>query len=149
MVRQPFLHAVILDGAVGGGRYHHATLRPPGLRIGLDGLAQHPLDGPAGGRLVGQGSRGETAFIGLIKSHRLAAHDGQGVASGMACTTLSIGNAIGMATLIAVANGHMAGLTGDALKTAIADGVELAFWLAAAGIAISLLAAMLLPGKAR
>ena len=67
----------------------------------------------------------------------------------MACTTLSIGNAIGMATLIAVANGHMAGLTGDALKTAIADGVELAFWLAAAGIAISLLAAMLLPGKAR
>jgi len=75
------------------------------------------------------------------------AHDEQGVASGMACTTLNIGNAIGMATLIAVANSHSAGLTGDALKTAIADGIELAFWLAAAGIVFSLLAAMVLPGK--
>ncbi|WP_258584984.1 hypothetical protein [Mesorhizobium sp. AR02] len=77
------------------------------------------------------------------------AHDEQGVASGMACTTLNIGNAIGMATLIAVANSHIAGLTGDALKNAIADGIELAFWLAAAGILISLLAAMVLPAKAK
>lgn len=74
-------------------------------------------------------------------------HDEQGVASGMASTTLNVGNAIGMAALIAVANSHVGGLTGDALKVAVADGIQLAFWLAAAGIVVSLLFAMALPKK--
>jgi hypothetical protein len=74
-------------------------------------------------------------------------HDEQGVASGMASTMLNVGNAIGMAVLIAIANRHVGGLTGDALKVAVADGIQVAFWLAAAGIVFSLLAAMVLPGK--
>ena len=74
-------------------------------------------------------------------------HDEQGVASGMASTTLNVGNAIGMAALIAVANSHVGGLTGEALKTAVADGIQLAFWLAAAGIVVSLVFAMALPKK--
>lgn len=67
-------------------------------------------------------------------------HDEQGVASGMASTALSVGNAIGLAVLIAVANRHVGGLTGDALRVAVAEGAQLAFWLAAAGILVSLLA---------
>ncbi|WP_165191590.1 MFS transporter [Caulobacter soli] len=71
-------------------------------------------------------------------------HDEQGVASGMASTTLSVGNAIGLAVLIAAANRHVGGLSGQALRTAVADGVQLAFWLAAAGILVSVLAVLAL-----
>lgn len=74
-------------------------------------------------------------------------HDEQGVASGMASTTLNVGNAIGMAALIAVANSHVGGLTGDALKLAVAEGIQVAFWLAAAGVAVSLVFVMALPKK--
>ena len=74
-------------------------------------------------------------------------HDEQGVASGMASTTLNVGNAIGMAALIAVANSHVGGLSGDALKLAVADGIQVAFWLAAAGVAVSLVFVMALPKK--
>lgn len=75
--------------------------------------------------------------------------DEQGVASGMASTTLSVGNAIGLAVLIAIANRHVDGLEGDALRKAVAEGTQLAFWLAAAGILVSLVAAFALPGKAK
>ena len=61
-------------------------------------------------------------------------HDEQGVASGMASTALSIGNAIGLAVLIAIANRHVGGLTGEAQRAAVAAGIRIAFWLAAAGI---------------
>jgi EmrB/QacA subfamily drug resistance transporter len=71
-------------------------------------------------------------------------HDEQGVASGMASTTLSVGNAIGLAVLIAIANRHVGGVSRDVLRTAVAEGVQLAFWLAAAGILVSLLAAFAL-----
>ncbi|MFT3972200.1 MAG: MFS transporter [Amaricoccus sp.] len=76
-------------------------------------------------------------------------HDEQGVASGMASTTLSVGNAIGLAVLIALANRHTGGLEGDALRAAIAEGTQLAFWLAAAGILVSLVAAFALPAKGK
>jgi EmrB/QacA subfamily drug resistance transporter len=74
-------------------------------------------------------------------------HDEQGVASGMASTTLSVGNAIGLAVLIAVANRHVVGLTGEALRIATAEGAQLAFWIAALGIVVSLLAALCLRGR--
>lgn len=75
-------------------------------------------------------------------------HDEQGVASGMASTTLSVGNAIGLAVLIAIANGHAAGLDNIARAAATAEGIKLAFRLAAAGIVVSLVVAFALPGKA-
>lgn len=74
-------------------------------------------------------------------------HDEQGVASGMASTTLSVGNAIGLAVLIAIANRHIGGLEGDALRAAVAEGAQLAFWLAAAGILVNLVADFALPSK--
>lgn len=95
---------------------------------------------------VGQGIVWTAMWIAAASG---VAPDEQGVASGMACTTLNIGNAIGMATLIAIANSHVGGLTGDALKAAIAYGIQIAFWLAAAGIFVSLLAAFALPGKGK
>lgn len=65
----------------------------------------------------------------------------------MASTTLNVGNAIGTAALIADANSHVGGLSGGAPKLAVADGIQLAFWLAAAGVAISLVFVMALPKK--
>jgi len=67
----------------------------------------------------------------------------------MASTTLSVGNAIGLAVLIALANRHVGGLEGDALRAAVAEGTQLAFWLAAAGILVSLLAVFALPAKTK
>ncbi|RWM75411.1 MAG: MFS transporter [Mesorhizobium sp.] len=93
---------------------------------------------------VGQGIVWTAMWIAAASG---VSHDEQGVASGMASTMLNVGNAIGMAVLIAIANRNVGGLTGDALKIAVADGIQVAFWLAAAGIVFSLLAAMVLPGK--
>lgn len=126
-----------------------------GIIIGAAGTALMVLGAPADSSYlslvpgliisgVGQGIVWTAMWIAAASG---VAHEEQGVASGMACTTLNIGNAIGMATLIAIANRHLGGLTGDALKTATADGIQLAFWLTAAGVMISLLAAMVLPGK--
>ncbi len=74
-------------------------------------------------------------------------HDEQGVASGMASTTLSVGNAIGLAILIAVANAHTGGPAGAIRQAALASGIHMAFKLAAIGIFVSLLAALALPRK--
>lgn len=63
-------------------------------------------------------------------------HDEQGDASGMASTTLSVGNAIDLAVLIAVANRHVGGPEGNALRSA------------AVGILISLFTTFALPAKA-
>ncbi|MER8961872.1 MFS transporter [Mesorhizobium sp. M0701] len=95
---------------------------------------------------VGQGIVWTAMWIAAASG---VAHDQQGVASGMASTTLNVGNAIGMAVLIAIANSQIGELSGNALKIAVADGIQVAFWLAAAGIVVSLLAAMVLPAKAR
>ncbi|MBO9621556.1 MAG: MFS transporter [Sphingomonas sp.] len=73
-------------------------------------------------------------------------HEEQGVASGMASTTLNVGNAIGLAILIAVANAATVGHSGEALKAATIVGMHTAFYLAAAGIGLSLLI-VLVPGK--
>lgn len=73
--------------------------------------------------------------------------DEQGIASGMASTTLSVGNAIGLAVLIGIANRHVGGLTGEALRFAVADGAQLAFLLAGGGIIVSLLAVLALESR--
>ncbi|WP_119460861.1 MFS transporter [Rhodospirillaceae bacterium SYSU D60014] len=74
-------------------------------------------------------------------------NDDQGVASGMASTTLNVGNAIGLATLIAIANAGINGLAGDQLRIAIADGTQIAFYLTAAGVLFGLLVSLTLPRK--
>ncbi|KAA1184717.1 MFS transporter [Rhizobium tropici] len=75
-------------------------------------------------------------------------HDEQGVASGMASTTLSVGNCVGLAVLIAIANGYAAGSSGLSSAAATAEGIKLALWLASGGLLVSLLFAFALPGTA-
>ncbi|WP_199537307.1 MFS transporter [Spongiactinospora gelatinilytica] len=71
----------------------------------------------------------------------------QGVANGLASTSLNLGNAIGLAVLIAVANAAVTGQTGAALRAAVADGGSLAVLLTAAGMLIGALVSLTLPRK--
>lgn len=95
---------------------------------------------------IGQG----IVWTGMwIASASGVAAEEQGVASGMASTTLNIGNAIGLAVLIAIANAGIAGQQGEALRLVIADGARLAFILAVLGIVLGGLVALALPRQAR
>lgn len=58
----------------------------------------------------------------------------QGVASGMASTTMQVGAAVGLAVLVAIANSGLDGLTGETLRGELADGLRSATYVAAAGI---------------
>ncbi|MFD0395383.1 hypothetical protein ACFQ3Z_37490 [Streptomyces nogalater] len=69
----------------------------------------------------------------------------QGIANGMASTTLNLGNAIGLAVLTALADAGTDGKTGQALRAATADGEFLVVLLTAAGMALGLLIALWLP----
>ncbi len=73
----------------------------------------------------------------------------QGVASGMASTTLNIGNAVGLAILIAVANAGIHGQSGEQLLIAVASGQRIAFYLAAAGMIIGALVTFVLLRKSQ
>lgn len=70
-----------------------------------------------------------------------AARD-QGIASGIASTSQQVGGAVGLALLVAVANAGLDGISGQALRTATNDGLRTAVFIAAAGIAITALAAL-------
>ena len=73
------------------------------------------------------------------------AHSEQGIASGMASTTLNVGNAIGLAVLVALGNAGLSGLHGEPLRNGLVQGAQQAFYLAAAGMALGLLVALMLP----
>jgi MFS family permease len=71
----------------------------------------------------------------------------QGIASAIASTGSSVGAAVGLAALVVVANADRDGLSGEALRTATADGITAAVLVVAAGIAATaLLAVRLRPG---
>jgi MFS family permease len=66
----------------------------------------------------------------------------QGVASGIASTSSSVGAAVGLALLVLVAASGTDGVTGEALRTARADGLSTAVLVIAAGIAATALVAL-------
>jgi hypothetical protein len=66
----------------------------------------------------------------------------QGVASGLASTSTSVGAAVGLALLVLVANSGTDGLAGEALRTATADGLGAAVLVVAGGIAATALVAL-------
>ncbi|MFE2873870.1 MFS transporter [Embleya sp. NPDC059259] len=68
----------------------------------------------------------------------------QGVANGIASTALNLGNAIGLAVFTAIADVGTGGRTGDALRTATADGELLVVLLTAAGMIGGLLVTLAL-----
>ncbi|MFP3481076.1 hypothetical protein SB780_40155, partial [Burkholderia sp. SIMBA_057] len=73
----------------------------------------------------------------------------QGIASGMASTTLNVGNAIGLAVLIAVSSAMTAAGPVADNTAALASEAFHAFLFASAGMAIALLISFSLPGKKR
>jgi EmrB/QacA subfamily drug resistance transporter len=88
---------------------------------------------------IGQGA-GYTLMFGAATSATPA--EQQGVASGVVSTTQQIGGAIGLAVLVAIANAGTDGLTGAALRAATVHGLRTAMFVAAAGIALTALAAL-------
>ncbi|CAM3347509.1 MFS transporter [Kibdelosporangium persicum] len=88
---------------------------------------------------IGQGA-GYTLMFGAATAATPA--DQQGVASAVASTTQQVGGAVGLAVLVAVAGAATSGLTGEALRTATTEGVRAAVFVAAAGIALTALAAL-------
>ena len=66
----------------------------------------------------------------------------QGVASGIASTSTSVGAAVGLALLVVVAASGTEGLAGEPLKAATADGLSTAVLVVAAGIAATALVAL-------
>jgi EmrB/QacA subfamily drug resistance transporter len=71
----------------------------------------------------------------------------QGVASGIASTSTSLGGAVGLAILVLVANRGTDGLSGEALQAATTDGLSAAVFVVAAGIAATALVALNLRPK--
>jgi EmrB/QacA subfamily drug resistance transporter len=71
----------------------------------------------------------------------------QGTASGIASTSTSIGAAVGLAVLVLVANSRTDGLSGEELRRATADGLQVAMLVIAGVIAATALVALnLRPG---
>ncbi|GAA5031661.1 MFS transporter [Actinopolymorpha pittospori] len=88
---------------------------------------------------IGQGA-GYTLMFGAATAGT-AAHQ-QGVASAVASTAQQIGGAVGLAILVTIASASTNGMTGSALRAATADGLRAAFFVAAAGIALTALVAL-------
>ena len=93
---------------------------------------------------IGQGIVWTAMWI--VASSGVAEHE-QGIASGMASTTLNIGNAIGLAILVALANSGLTDIKGEALRSSLALGAQHAFYLATIGMILGLLIALTLPRK--
>ncbi len=134
------VRATLLSGMIVGALGTAAMVAGAGLDSGYAIIVP--------GLIVSGIGRGMTWTAMWIAAASGVAHDEQGVASGMASTTLNIGNAIGLAILVGLANSDAQGLSGEAPRTSTAGGVRLAFWLAAAGILFGFLVALTLP-KAR
>ncbi|MEU4523240.1 MFS transporter [Amycolatopsis sp. NPDC024027] len=66
----------------------------------------------------------------------------RGVASGVASTAQQVGGSVGLAVFVAVANAGTHGLSSEALRVATVDGLRAAVLLAAAGIAVTAVAAL-------
>ncbi|WP_340613277.1 MFS transporter [Xenorhabdus thailandensis] len=74
-------------------------------------------------------------------------HSEQGIASGMASTTLNVGNAIGLAVLIALATGVAQNDAPESEIVLLAVSTGYAFLYAAVGMVLALLMACTLPGR--
>lgn len=100
------------------------------------------------GLIVGMGIGQGIAWTGMwIAAASGVAPAEQGVAGGMASTTQQTGYAVGLAVLVAIANAGVHGPAGRELRTAVADGLQTAVYVTAAGILLGALVALVLPRK--
>ncbi|WP_406318126.1 MFS transporter [Streptosporangium sp. NBC_01639] len=108
-----------------------------GLAFGFDAGAGYGLLVP--GLIVsGVGQGIVWTAMWIASATGTAAHE-QGIANGVASTTLNIGNAIGLAIFTVIADIGTEGKTGQALRAATADGEFLVVLLTAAGMVAGLL----------
>ncbi|MFF9674594.1 MFS transporter [Streptomyces eurythermus] len=113
------------------------------LSLGFDADAGYGIAVP--GLIVSGVGQGIVWTSMWIAAATKVAPGEQGIANGMASTTLNLGNAIGLAVLTALADAGTDGKTGRALRAATADGEFLVVLLTAAGMALGLLIALWLP----
>ncbi|MBE1440920.1 MFS transporter [Paenibacillus sp. OAS669] len=126
-----------------------------GMIIGIAGTLLIPLGAYTGssyltivpGLIISGIGQGITWTGMWIAASNGVAPEDQGVASGIASTTLNIGNAIGLAILIAIANSGIRGITGEALREALAEGNRSAIYMAALGILLGAIVTLFLPRK--
>lgn len=126
-----------------------------GMSIGIIGTILIPLGAYTGssylmivpGLIISGIGQGITWTGMWIAASSGVAPEDQGVASGIASTTLNIGNAIGLATLIAIAHSGIQGNTGELLREALAAGNRTAIYLAAIGILLGAIITLFLPRK--
>ncbi|WP_433162695.1 MFS transporter [Kribbella sp. CA-247076] len=88
---------------------------------------------------LGQGSAFTTMYAAASTG---VAAEYQGIGSGMASTGQQIGNAVGLAVLVAIANRGVEGLTGDTLRTTTTQGIRIAVLITAAGIVLTAVLAL-------
>jgi EmrB/QacA subfamily drug resistance transporter len=108
-----------------------------GLAIGFDADAGYGQLVP--GLVVSGVGQGIVWTAMWIAAATGTAPQEQGVANGIASTALNIGNAIGLAVFTLVADIGTEGRTGEALRSATADGQFLVVLLTAAGMVLGLL----------
>jgi EmrB/QacA subfamily drug resistance transporter len=110
------------------------------LGVGLSTSASYAVLIP--GLLIlglGQGSSFTTMYAAASTG---VAAEYQGIGSGMASTGQQIGNAVGLAVLVAIANQGIEGLADDALRTATTHGIRVAVLITAAGILVTAVLAL-------
>jgi EmrB/QacA subfamily drug resistance transporter len=115
------------------------------LAVGFDDQASYLTAVP--GLVVSGLAQGVTWTAMWIAAAAGVAPGEQGVASGMASTTLNVGNAIGLAVLIAIANSGVFDQPADRLPDAVAHGGQIAVLIAAAAMALGMLASLTLPRR--
>jgi EmrB/QacA subfamily drug resistance transporter len=114
------------------------------MAISADGGYVPLIPGLIIGMGIGQGITWTAMWIAAASG---VAPAEQGVAGGMASTTQQTGYAVGLAILVAIANAGVHGLTGGALRNAVADGLQTAVYITAIGILLGALIALALPHK--
>ncbi|GAA3127937.1 MFS transporter [Streptomyces rameus] len=125
-------------GELGVARVGVARMLAGGMMLGAGGAAALGLaltgDGSyllllPGIVLLGLGQGAAWTGMWIVAASGVAAED-QGVASGMASTTLQVGGAVGLALLVALSSGIGQGSSDDALLT----GIRMAVFAIAAGL---------------
>lgn len=124
---------------VGGMALGAAGAAALGLALTGDGSYVLLLPGIV---LLGLGQGAAWTGMWIVAASGIAAED-QGVASGMASTTLQVGGAVGLALLVALSSGVGHGPTDDALLT----GIRAAVFAIAVGLGCGVLLT-LIPRKA-
>lgn len=144
-------YAVIFVTSSSGGRlatrFGVRNMLMTSLAIGALGLAMLGVSIAPHGTYLGMlpalvvysAGMGLTFTVMFAAATTGVAGDDQAIASGIASTGQQLGNALGLAVLVAIANMGTGGLAGEPLRVATAEGLRVVAYVAA-GVAIAMIA---------